>query len=46
MTASAPGETAVIDLLHYPKAKGCNYLLVAVDAYSRWGEQKALQDKI
>ena len=43
--ASAPGETVVIDLLHYPKAKGCEYLLVAVDAYSRWGELKALQDK-
>ena len=24
--ASAPGETVVIDLLHYPKAKGCKYL--------------------
>jgi hypothetical protein len=43
--AGAPGETVVIDLLHYPKAKGCKYLLVAVDAYSRWGELKALQDK-
>ena len=45
VTASAPGETVVIDLLHYPKVKGCKYLLVAVDAYSRWGELKALQDK-
>ena len=47
MTANAPGETVVIYLLHlvYPKAKGCKYLLVAVDAYSRWGELNALQDK-
>ena len=44
VTASAPGETVVIDLLHYPKAKGFKYVLVAVDAYSRWGELKALQD--
>ena len=45
VSASAPGETVVIDLLHYPKAKGCKYLLVAVDAYSRWGELKAYRTK-
>ena len=33
--ANAPGEVWVIDLLHYPKAKGFKYVLVAVDAYSR-----------
>ena len=43
--AQAPGETVVIDLLHFPKAKGHKYLLVAVDAYSRWGELRALPDK-
>ena len=43
--AAAPGETWVIDLLHYPTAKGFRYVLVAIDAYSRWGEVKALPDK-
>ena len=43
--AEAPRETVVIDLLHFPKAKGDKYLLVAVNAYSRWGELKALPDK-
>ena len=43
--SEAPGETVVVDLLHFPKAKGDKYLLVAVDAYSRWGELKALPDK-
>ena len=39
--AAAPGETWVIDLLHHPTAKGFRYVLVAIDAYSRWGEVKA-----
>ena len=43
--AQAPGETVVIDLLHFPKAKGHKYFLVAADAYSRWGELRALPDK-
>ena len=36
--SAAPGETWVIDLLHYPTAQGYKYVLVAVDAYSRWAE--------
>jgi len=43
--AAAPGECVVIDLLHYPQAKGYRYVLVAVDAYSRWAEVAPLQDK-
>jgi len=43
--AAAPGETVVIDLLHFPHAKGHKYVLVAVDAYSRWAEVAAIQDK-
>ena len=43
--AHAPGETVVVDLPHFPKAKGHKYLLVAVGAYSRWGELHALPDK-
>ena len=27
-----------MDLLHYPKAKGYKYVLVVVDAFSRWAE--------
>ena len=43
--ANAPGETVVVDLLHYPKVKGHKYVLVAVDAFSRWAEVSALKDK-
>ena len=43
--ASAPGECVVIDLLHYPTAQGFKYVLVAVDAYSRWAEVAALENK-
>ena len=43
--SEAPGETVVVDLLHFPKFKGDKYLLVAVGGYSRWGELKALPDK-
>ena len=43
--ANAPGETVVMDLLHYPKAKGHKYVLVVVDAFSRWAEVAALKDK-
>ena len=43
--ASAPGETVVIDLLHFPTAKGYRYVLVAVDAFSRWAEAVAIADK-
>ena len=43
--ASGPGETWVVDLLHFPEAKGYKYVLVAVDAFSRWAEVEALKDK-
>ena len=43
--ANAPGETVVVDLLHYPKADRYRYVLVAVDAYSRWAELGELKDK-
>ena len=43
--ADAPGEAVVIDLLHFPAAKGYKYVLVAVDVYSRWAEAVAIQDK-
>ena len=45
ITANAPGETIVIDLLHYPQAKGYKYVLTVIDAYSRWGEMEPLKDK-
>ena len=35
VTAAAPGETIVIDLLHYKRAAGYKYVLTMVDAYSR-----------
>jgi len=43
--ADNPGEVWVVDLLHYPTAAGFKYVLVAVDAYSRWVELEALPDK-
>jgi RecA/RadA recombinase len=43
--ATGPGESLVIDLLHYPKAEGYKYVLVAVDAYSRWAELAELENK-
>ena len=36
--ADAPGETFVLDLMYFPEAHGDKYILVAVDAYSRWVE--------
>ena len=43
--SAAPGETWVIDLLHYPSAQGYKYVLVAVDAYSRWTEVHPFENK-
>ena len=43
--SSAPGEAWVMDLLHYPSAKEYKYVLVVVDAYSRWAEAVAIKDK-
>ena len=42
LEANAPGETVVMDLLHYPQANGHKYVLVVVDAFSRWAEVAAL----
>ena len=35
----------MIDLLHYKRAAGYKYVLTMVDAYSRWGEMKAISEK-
>ena len=43
--ATGPGETWVMDLLHFPNAKGFKYALVCIDAYSRWAEAEPLEDK-
>jgi len=45
ITSAAPGEVWVVDLLHFPEAYGDKYVLVAVDAYSRWVEVSAIADK-
>ena len=45
ITADAPGETFVLDLMYFPEAHGDKYILVAVDAYSRWVEVMALANR-
>ena len=42
--SDGPGEVWVVDLLHFPEADGMKYIMVAVDAYSRWSEVKAMPD--
>ena len=42
--ATGPGETWVMDLLHFPNAKGFKYALVCIGAYSRWAEAEPLKD--
>lgn len=45
VSGNCPGDVWVIDLLHLPTSNGYEYLLVAVDAFSRYAEAVALKDR-